>query len=56
MGNLIRIIVGLGGMVWAGWMAVRAIRARRAGEEASFVPPLAIMGGTAVILALTAFV
>lgn len=56
MGNAIRIVVGLGGLVAAAWSAGRSWKARRAGEPASFAPTWVILGATAAIMALTALV
>ncbi|MGH8828881.1 MAG: hypothetical protein ACRDVZ_15035 [Jiangellaceae bacterium] len=60
MGNLIRVVVGLAGLIGGGWLLVRALRARRArrqgGEVAgsgSLVPAFAILTGTALVMALT---
>lgn len=60
MGNLIRIVVGLAGLVAAGWAGVRALRVRRArrqGDEVSgsesLIPAFAILTGTALVMALT---
>ncbi|PSK93001.1 hypothetical protein CLV30_13128 [Haloactinopolyspora alba] len=53
MGNIIRIVVGVGGLVAAGWSAVRSLRARRAGERDTFARAWAILAATAVVMALT---
>lgn len=53
MGNVIRIVAGLGGLGAAGWSAARTIRRRRDGESKSFGEAFAILGVAAIVIALT---
>ncbi len=53
MGNVIRIVAGLGGLVAATWSASGALRARRAGQPHSFVRAWVLLAATAVVMALT---
>ncbi|SDS28625.1 hypothetical protein [Jiangella sp. DSM 45060] len=61
MGNVLRIVIGLGGLFAAGWSALRTLRRRReeraAGDEepgrTPFAREFAILAATAVGVALT---
>lgn len=56
MGNAIRIVVGLGGLIAAAWFAGSSWKARRAGEQASSAKAWVTLGATAAIMALTVLV
>jgi hypothetical protein len=53
VGNVLRIVIGVAGLVGAGWSAVRTMRERRAGEETSHARTFAILAATAAGIALT---
>lgn len=61
VGNIIRIVTGLAGLIVAGVLAVRTARARkaaRAGESVddrptSFVPVYAVLVATALVMIVT---
>lgn len=58
VGNVVRILAGLGGLIAAGWLAVRTTRARkaeRAGEpigngSTSFLPVYFVLVATALAM------
>jgi hypothetical protein len=61
MGNVIRIVAGLGGLVAAGWLGVRAVRARKAerageplpGRSTSLLPMYGVLVATALVMVAT---
>lgn len=53
MGNILRIVIGLAGLFGAGWSALRTLRLRRDGQEASHARTFAILTAAAAGIALT---